>query len=140
MAGIGINKNRAHEEMLLAKILSNQTGGRQYKHFIFSFDDDIALSNDDIMKIGYEIGSYYANEYQISMAVHLDTNNTHIHYVLNSVNIYTGTKFRQSRGDLFNYKLYVNDILKNYNLSPITMYIYEDETDDLDNIIESTNE
>ena len=122
MYGFGVNPESAFEEMDTVKKLWNQTDGRQYKHFMFSFDSDITLSQKVIMDIGREIGEYYANEYQILMVMHSNTNNIHIHYILNTVNMFTGKKFSITKRDMYNYKLYINKILQSYNLSLIELY------------------
>lgn len=133
--GFGVNPDYAVEEMRLVKEVFNQTEGREYKHFIFSFDSNINLSNEVIFEIGYRIGLYYAGEYQILMAVHFDTANTHVHYVVNSVNMQTRRKFNQSGEDLANYKVYVNEILKDYNLSPVYIYTGKEVAIDFENDI-----
>ena len=110
------------------KRIHNKVEGNPYKQMIFSFGDEASsLSIDKINEIGCKIGSYYANEYQIIGAVHLDTDNLHIHYVLNTVNMLTGYKFGQSSHDLWRYKKYINAILLDYGLSPIDYYGRENE-------------
>lgn len=120
--GFGIDPAHAFEEMDAVKQMWHQTSGRQYKHFIFSFDSNIDLPNNILMNIGCDIGAYFANEYQILMAIHFNTNNIHIHYVLNTVNMFTGRKFSITKRDMYNYKLYINQILQRYNLPLIELY------------------
>ena len=135
MYGFGVDPESAFEEMATVKQIWNQTDRRQYKHFMFSFDSDIKLSKNDLMDVGYKIGAYYANEYQILMVMHSNTNNTHIHYILNTVNMFTGKKFSITKRDIYNYKLYINQILQSYDLSPIELY----DTDDQDDIDEDNH-
>ncbi len=131
MYGFGVDPDSAFEEMATVKQLWNQTDGRQYKHFMFSFDSDIKLSKNDLMDVGCKIGAYYANDYQILMVMHSNTNNTHIHYILNTVNMFTGKKFSITKRDIYNYKLYINQILKSHNLSLIELYD-DNEPNDID--------
>lgn len=128
--GFGIDPEYAVEEMETIKKIWNQTDGRQYKHYIFSFDNDVTLPQQTLIKIGQEIGAYYADDYQILMAMHFDTNNIHIHYVLNTVNMFTGKKFNLSKAEIFKYKLYINQILNQYNLAPLALYIEDDGLSD----------
>lgn len=129
MYGFGVDPESAFEEMDTVKKLWHQTGGRQYKHFMFSFDSDIKLSQNALMDIGRKIGEYYANEYQILMVMHSNTNNIHIHYILNTVNMFTGKKFSITKRDIYNYKLYINQILQSHNLSLIELYDNSDQND-----------
>ncbi|WP_094607186.1 hypothetical protein SPSIL_058070 [Sporomusa silvacetica DSM 10669] len=132
MYGFGVHPDSAYEEMSAVKEIWHQTGGRKYRQFFFSFDSNVNLPDEILMEIGYKIGLYYANDYQILMTMHFNTNNIHIHYVLNTVNIYTGKKFRQIRQDLYNYKLYINQILNSYNLPLIKMHLTKAEAAELD--------
>lgn len=121
-AGLGVSPDTAFEEMDAVKKVYNKTEGRQYKHFMFSFDSNVSLSHKMLMEIGHKIGSYFAKEYQIAYYIHFDKNNIHIHYILNTVNMFNGQKFRISKRDFYNYKLYINEILRDYNLSSIDLY------------------
>ncbi|GBG56595.1 mobilization protein [Sporomusaceae bacterium FL31] len=132
MYGFGLQPDSAYEEMKAVQKLWHQTNGRQYRQFFFSFDSNINLPDEILMKIGYEIGLYYANDYQILMTMHFNTSNIHIHYVLNTVNVYTGKKFRQTKLDLFNYKLYINQILSSYKLPLIEMHLTQAELLEID--------
>ncbi|WP_371371034.1 relaxase/mobilization nuclease domain-containing protein [Sporomusa aerivorans] len=120
--GLGVSPETAFEEMDAVKRIHNQTEGRQYKHFMFSFDSGISLPHETLLEIGHKIGSYFSGEYQIVSYMHFDKRNTHIHYILNTVNVFTGQKFRITKRDFYNYKLYINEILGNYDLSPLTLY------------------
>ncbi len=131
--GFGVNPDSAFEEMDTVKKLWNKTDGRQYKQYMFSFDRNITLPENIIMEIGYKIGVYYANEYQILMGIHLNTKNIHIHYVLNTVNMFTGAKFSITKRDIYNYKLYINEILQSYDLSLIELYDDHD-SDSIDEV------
>ena len=124
--GFGVNPDFATEDMRTIKLLYHQEDGRQYKQFILSFDsqEQNELATDKLMEIGVKIGHYYSNTYQILMTAHFDTDNLHLHYLINSVNIHTGQKFTSGRLDLHKFKLYINEILKNYNMH-LRMYYPE---------------
>ncbi len=122
LLGVGINPDFAYEEMTVAKQIFNQTDGRPYKQLIFSFDADIDLTQDELRSISYEIASFFKNEYQILMSIHFDTVNTHIHYVMNSVNIRTEKKLQMSKQYIYHFKRFINEILERYQLSPIDLY------------------
>ena len=130
MDGFNIDPETAFEEMDFTQRIWNKTGGRQYKQFIFSFDSDVVLSRNTLMEIGRKIGAYYAVEYQILMVMHFNTANIHIHYILNTVNIFTGKKFSMTKRDMYNYKLYINQILQQYGLPLIALYTKDDQGQD----------
>ncbi len=132
MCGFGVDPETAFEEMDFTKRIWNQIDGRQYKQFIFSFDSDIVLPTETLMEIGRKIGTYYAAEYQILMVIHFNTANIHIHYILNTVNVFTGKKFSMTRRDMYNYKLYINQILQQYDLPLIELYTKDNHGQDND--------
>lgn len=122
MYGFGVDPETAFEEMEFAKQIWHQTTGRQYKHFIFSFDSNLPLSPEQVITIGQQIGLYYAKEYQILMVLHTNKENLHFHYVLNTINIRTGKKFSITKQDVYQYKQYINATLLQYQLNPINLY------------------
>lgn len=67
------------------------------KHFFLTFSDQemIYLSFQDILNIGFEIGKYFA-EYQMVYTIHLDSNHTYLHVVMNSVSFQNGHKYSDS--------------------------------------------
>jgi len=134
--GFGIDPNFAFEEMDTVKKIWSQTDGRQYKHFMFSFDSNTFLPTKILLDIGCQIGKYYANEYQILMATHFNTGNIHIHYVLNTVNMFTGKKFSMTKRDMYNYKLYINQILQQYNLPLLELYDDDNAAESIDDTFE----
>ena len=61
----------------------------------------------------------YFNGFQLIYAVHLDTENIHTHFVVNSVNLETGQKWQLSPKQLQELKDYSDEIIAGYNLSVI---------------------
>ena len=64
------------------------------KHFIVSFaNGEMAeLDFDDLMRLGFEIGKVL-REYQILYCTHVDSDHTHIHFVMNTVSFLDGRKY-----------------------------------------------
>ena len=92
--GYGIDPNKAYEQMLLVKEAYHKRTGVQLKHFFLTFSDQemIYLSFQDILNIGFEIGKYF-EEYQMAYAIHLDSNHTHLHFVMNATSFLDGHKY-----------------------------------------------
>jgi hypothetical protein len=80
--------------MKLIKSAFYKRSGVQLKHFIVSFsnEDMCRLSVEEMMDLAWQI-SAYLKEYQIVYGVHLDTDHTHIHFVMNTVSFEDGHKF-----------------------------------------------
>lgn len=121
--GIGINPRYALEEMQIAQQMFCKKEENDYKQVILSFDFDIALPVSKIKEVAEIIGRLlFSEEYQVFGTIHLDTKNIHVHYLINSVNVSNGKRFRQSKS-VYWYKKEANKILNIYGLNSI--YCYE---------------
>ena len=98
---MGVNRNNAFERMNTVKKYYNKSGGREYIHFVVSFKGK--QNADDVYEIAERIAMQY-HEYQVLFAVHLNTDNTHIHFIVNTVCVSDGHKYSQSKSDMQNLK------------------------------------
>lgn len=124
MAGVGINPNSAYEEMVFAKNIFHQEGGKQYLHLVISFDK-VLQQADTAHQIGRKIAEFY-KEHQILVTTHSDTDNLHCHVIVNSVNMVTGKKLSQKRKNFWEFIEYANNIFEYYDLPRIgSKQVYE---------------
>ncbi|MCL2703423.1 MAG: relaxase/mobilization nuclease domain-containing protein [Defluviitaleaceae bacterium] len=109
------------ESMVRTKNVFGKTTGRQYAHFVQSFHSQDNITPEMAYRIGIEYISKIKqwNDYQIAMAVHTDTENMHIHYVINSVNSKTGAKWQCSKQDLKHFREQSDELCRQYNLHVI---------------------
>lgn len=98
--------------------------GKQGEHFVLSLETNNKADYKECMTVGYEIADYFS-DFQIAFAVHKDTNNRHIHFVVNSVSYKDGHKFSQGPGELIEFKTYCNEILHKHNFDIVRMKTYE---------------
>lgn len=124
----GIDPEYAYQDMIAMQRFYGQDEGRRFVHYILSFDKGV--SKDEAWEICQEAASYYGEDFQYIMAVHCNTANLHMHVVLNAVNVRTGRKFSQSKGELQKFKDCVNSILERYGLNPVNDISEGDWPDD----------
>lgn len=108
--GIGVStsdKVMAVRQFHAVKQAYRNTKGKQALHFWVSFDEEKMYSLGELRHIGYEIAKFFGGEYQIIFALHENTDNYHIHFVVNTVNFITGKKIRWNRGELYRLIKYV---------------------------------
>lgn len=109
------NGGEAYKDFQDTKKLHRKMEGRQYKHYVLSFD-----KNEGSKEIAIDMAEKIAKEkfsgHEVFIAVHTDTKNTHCHMVVNSVSLETGKKFQQSFQDLKEYKEYINTIGKEHKI------------------------
>lgn len=101
VGGIGVNAENAVSRMDAVKGVYHKTGGRQYIHFVASFRDKV--SKDEAFEIAGELAQHYSS-FQVLYAVHFNTYNTHIHFIINTVCVMDGHKFNQSQRDMLDVK------------------------------------
>ncbi len=121
MRGIGCSPSTALSEMELTKSIYNKTDGRQYFHFIYSYSprESNLISPEHILDNAEELINRMKqfDGYQSLIAVHTDTDHTHAHIVINSVNSETGKKLAFSKEDLASMKVMCNKISNEQGLS-----------------------
>lgn len=94
--GYGIvlaNKREIIEHFHKVKIYYGKTDGKQIRHFIFSVNKKLYFKPEHVKQLGYLIGRYFENDYQVVFAVHDDSQNLHIHMGVNTV-AYTNGVYR----------------------------------------------
>lgn len=110
---IGVTSyQRAAYEMQLLKEQYEKTEGRQVRHYILAFDKVENIMSSAALRIGWKVAEYFAQEYQVVYSVHTDTENIHIHFIINTVNTITGAKFTDEYGEINQFKEYMRPILK----------------------------
>lgn len=118
------------QQMKMTKTMYKKEGGRQYKHYVLSFHpDDFKDENGNLLanaaEKAHEITLKFLNDsrindslegFEIAVATHVDRGHLHSHIVVNSVNMETGLKYRQSYKDLEQMKEVVRDLEVEYCL------------------------
>lgn len=126
-----------YEDMLVTKQLHRKTAGKQYEHYVVSFDPDDGIDAATAFNVVSDITHHY-NCNQAFWAVHTNTPHIHAHIVMNSVS-YKGNKFRQWKPQLEVFKSYINSICRKYGISTIFKVCGKPPVDDI-NLLEFTND
>ncbi len=99
VSGINCNAKRAYERMTATKKRFGKTGGNVAYHGYQSFQTGEATP-EEAHKIGMETARrMWGSEYEIVVTTHLNTDNVHNHFVVNSVSFQTGRKFENHISD-----------------------------------------
>jgi len=86
--------------MELTKEIFNKVDGREYKHFVQSFDPKDTIDPSKAHQLGKEFAKKTFPGYEVLIATHIDKNHLHNHFVVNSVNFEDGAKIQCSPVDL----------------------------------------
>lgn len=99
VSGINCNAKRAYERMIATKKRFGKTSGNVAYHGYQSFQTG-EVTPEEAHKIGLETARrMWGKEYEIVVTTHLNTDNLHNHFVVNSVSFKTGRKFENHISD-----------------------------------------
>ena len=102
VTGVNCNADFAYTEFCNTKKLYGKQDGRQYYHFVQSFDVDEDISP----QLAHEIALRFASEtekfngFEIVVSTHCDRDHIHSHFVMNSVNAENGKKFHITENEV----------------------------------------
>ena len=99
VGGINCSKQNAYAEMIAVQRRFGLRGKVVGYHGIQSFKTG-EVTPEQAFEIGMETARrMWCDKYQVLVAVHLNTNNVHCHFVVNPVSFKDGTKFQNKIGD-----------------------------------------
>lgn len=110
----------------------------------YSTKDSPKLSFEEYLQVTKEIANFYANDYQMVMAVHNNIpHRPHAHIVMDCLNISTELKYSEGISELNQFKDFIDDILEKYNIPKLlrkkNSFILNENIATLDNINSKSN-
>lgn len=107
--------------MMLTKILYYKTNGVQYKQITLSLNEEESERQTDFIYLCQEAAWLLCNytHCQLAYAIHGNTDNLHIHFILNSVSYLDGHKLHLDWQDTASLKSKINELLQRYGFSLI---------------------
>lgn len=118
VSGKDCSPTSAIDEMKATKELWNKTEGRQYKHYVQSFNPEDNVTPEQ----AHELGKQFAEQekfkgHEVLIATHKDKDHIHNHFIVNSVNFENGSKYQESKSDLENLKAFSNEQSREHGLT-----------------------
>lgn len=115
VTGVNCDSKTAYEEMnFVQKKFDKCTGNIAY-HAYQSFKTGEVLP-ELAHKIGVELAKEMWSEYQVVVATHFNTGTYHNHFVVNSVNMFTGKKFNCNKGAYYKFREISDRLCRENNL------------------------
>ncbi len=113
---VGLHSCEYAKEMdELADSYHKNTGVR-LRHFVISFESWEVNNPSVAYQIGCDIVEYLGREYQAVFSVHQDTDQLHIHIVINAVSHVDGHRYRGTRGEFYGFKEWIDMVLSRYGI------------------------
>lgn len=130
----GVNNLISNDPILLThqfmyiKNYYRKNSGKQLEHFVLSLDTgleekDVTLHSLNMFAILF---SRELDNYQMVYAIHKSNTNAHIHFIMNSIDMYTGKHFHISKKDFKNFMNNIAELLSFENIA-LAGYTYYDE-------------
>ena len=110
-------------QMLFVKEVYAQKTGKAFYHFVFNPEEDISV--ETAYAIGVEMANVIANfggKFQVIMAVHIDLESPHCHFVANNIDFETDNRFDLNKKNLYDMKTLLSDIAEDYGVSAIRRF------------------
>lgn len=119
VSGINCPTVRAYEQMMATKHRYGKLGGNVAYHGYQSFKSG-EVTPEEAHKIGIETARrMWGESYEIVVTTHLNTDNLHNHFVINSVSFKTGKKFENHISDHIRLREISDEVCKEFNKSVI---------------------
>ena len=118
VTGVNCNTETAFEEMMLTEKRFDKTTGNVAYHAYQSFKTG-EVTPELAHKIGVELAEKMWSEHQVLVATHLNTGTYHNHFVICSVNMFTGEKFNCNKGAYYRFRGLSDELCEKYNLTII---------------------
>lgn len=106
--------NSFEQAMAVNRYFHNNTS-KKVIHFILSFADYDTIDPTDAFYEGYKVCGLLS-EYQIKFAIHQNTDNLHIHFAMNPININDGHKFYFDDRNLYKFITGLRKIFEPYGI------------------------
>ena len=117
VSGINCPKQRAYQCMMATKRRYGKLGGNVAYHGYQSFVSG-EVTPEEAHQIGLETAKrMWGEEYEAVVTTHLNTDNLHNHFVVNSVSFRTGRKFENHISDHYRLREISDEICREYGKS-----------------------
>lgn len=118
VTGVNCKAKTAYEEMIAVQNRFDKSTGNIAYHAYQSFKTG-EVSPELAHKIGVELAEKMWSEHQVIVATHFNTGTYHNHFVVNSVNMFTGKKFNCNKGAYYHFRELSDKLCRENNLTVI---------------------
>lgn len=119
VTGVNCNAETAFEEMKAVQERFGKTSGNVAYHAYQSFKTG-EITPELCHKIGIELAKkMWGNDYQVLVVTHLNTGTLHNHFVINSVNMWSGKKFDCNEGAYWKLRALSDELCTEHRLTVI---------------------
>lgn len=108
-ANITSSETAAKEMQEVAKAFGKDKGKR-VRHSVLSFAKTENVTPEQANEFAKQIIQFYAPDFQISYAVHNNTDDTHVHFVMNQISYKDGHRYEGKKHDYYGFMKHIKGI------------------------------
>lgn len=101
----------AAAEMQATAASFGKDSGKRLRHTVLSFHESEHVTPKQAHAYGQQIIQHYADEYQMAYAVHTNTENPHIHFVMNQISYVDGSRYRGQKKDYYGFRNHIASVI-----------------------------
>lgn len=111
IGGAGITSaETAAEEMQQVARYFGKDKGKRVRHSVLSFAEKENVTAEQADRFAKEIIQFYAPEFQITYAVHENTDDTHIHFLMNQISHQDGHRYEGKKKDYYGFMEHIKSV------------------------------
>ena len=111
VGGCNVSSTRlAAQEMEETAMEFGKENGKKVRHSILSFAENEHITLEQADHFAQEIIQYYAPDYQMVYAVHSDTDDVHIHFIMNHISCVDGHRYQGKKADYYGFMNHIQKV------------------------------
>lgn len=119
--GRNVDVDYAASEMNDVAAAYGKDSGLRLRHSVLSFAPDEEIAEIEAAEIAQRAMDYYSEQYQIVAAIHEDSDDPHVHFVMNQVSYKDGSRYRGKKDDYYRFQHHLKDILSSYGINKLVI-------------------
>ena len=112
----GVTKNCAALEMELVSRAYWKHSNCRLRHWVVSFSEEDNVTLEEVRQIADRSAAFYKSRYQIIYAIHTDTDNIHVHFVMNRISYRDGKAYSGKYSDFYDYRNHLSKLCGRYGV------------------------
>lgn len=111
VGGAGVTSvETAAEEMQQVARTFGKDKGKRVRHSVLSFSEKEKVTPEQADSFAKEIIQFYAPEFQITYAVHENTDDTHVHLLMNQISYQDGHRYEGKKKDYYDFMKHIKSV------------------------------
>ena len=112
----GVTKNNAAMQMEIVSEVYWKHLNCRLRHWVVSFSQEDNVTLEEVRQIADRSAGFYKSRYQIIYAIQTDTDNIHVHFVMNRISYRDGKAYSGKYSDFYDYRNHLSKLCGRYGV------------------------